>query len=166
MSPLKPVTLTTPDGVSRALRDTPGSRKLFFDRYGRSNFIEVAKERGDDILFEVAWLMMHDENGDPPQDLPLKRFLFGCSARARTEVFAAIMAAVSNGEQSKNELEALLTKAEKSLETPTGSDSGPSPSRPSDSATPSSGGDTPGTNSMPESSGTTSASGDSTTEPA
>jgi hypothetical protein len=147
MTPLKVVTLTTPDGVSREMRDTPGARKRIFDRYGEPNFIEIARSKGDWALFEVAYLMMYDRKGKPPEGLSLDEFMETASASSRTELLAAIMSAVSNGEKSKNELEALLTQAEKSI----GSVSGVSAGSVSDSASESSGGVTAGPNSMLES---------------
>ena len=155
MTPLKAVTLTTPDGVSRELRDTPGARKRIFDHFGEPNFIKIAEARGDWALFEVAYLMMYDRKGEPPAGLTLAQFMEDSSASSRTEVLAGIMAAVSNGDKSKNDLEALLKKAE---EESTGSPSGPSVPSASDSQTISSGGDTPSLNSTPESSGITSES--------
>ena len=150
MTPLKSVTLTTPDGVSRELRDTPGARKRIFEKFGEPNFIEIAKVRGDWALFEVAYLMMYDRKGNPPEGLTLEQFMEDASTSSRTELLAAIMAAVSNGEKSKNDLEALLKKAE---EASTGSTSGPSVPSASDSQTISSGGDTPSSNSTPEENG-------------
>ena len=55
MTPLKAVSLTTPDGVSRELRDTPGARKRIFDRFGEKDFRKLAVERGDWVLIEVAY---------------------------------------------------------------------------------------------------------------
>ena len=155
MTPLKAVTLTTPDGVSRELRDTPGARKRIFEKFGEPNFIKIAEARGDWALFEVAYLMMYDRKGNPPEGLTLDQFMEDSSTSSRTEMLAAIMAAVSNGEKSKNDLEALLKKAE---ETSTGSLSGPSVPSASDSQTINSGGATPSSNSTPESSDTTSGS--------
>ena len=161
MTPLNVVTLVTPDGVSREMRDTPGARKRIYDRYGEPNFIEIARMKGDWALFEVAWLMMHDRKGKPPEGLTLDEFMETASSASRTELLAAIMSAVSNGEKSKNELEALLTQAEASI----GSASGPSAGSASDSVNESSGGATPGPNSLPESTAITSESAPSTTAP-
>ena len=154
MTPLKPVVLVTPDGVSREVRDTPGARKRIFERYQESNFLKIAQERGDWALFEVAYLMMYDRKGRPPEGLTLDEFMEDSATASRAEILAAVMSAVTNGEKSKNELEALLTKAE--TEISTGSISGPSEPSASDSPTENSGGATPGPNSTPESSGTTS----------
>lgn len=115
MSPLKSVEITTSDGVVREMRDTPGARKRVYDRFGSSNIMEIAAKQGDWVLFEVAWLMMFDRQGNPPAGLPLTDFLESSAHEDRRELFAAIMAATSNGVRSKNEVEALLAKAETSL---------------------------------------------------
>lgn len=162
MTPLKPVTLTTPDGVSRELRDTPGARKRIFERYQESNFLKIAQERGDWALFEVAYLMMYDRKGRPPADLTLDEFMENTPTSARTEILATVMSAVTNGEKPKNELEALLAEQEKLI----GSTSGASPSSASDSQIANSGGAIPGPNLTPESNASTSETNSSTTEPA
>jgi hypothetical protein len=153
MTPLKAVTLTTPDGVSRELRDTPGARKRIFDRFQEKNFLTLARDRGDWVLIEVAYLMMYDRDGNPPKDLTLGHFMEDASAAAdSSELFAAVMSAVSNGTKTKNEIEVLLKKAQEAMEAETsiGSPSGLLTSSASDSPTPSSGGDTPGPNSPPD----------------
>lgn len=158
MTALKVVTLTTPDGVSREMRDTPGARKRIFDRFKEKNFINLAKEQGDWVLFEVAYLMMYDRDGNPPKDLTLGQLMEESSvASDSNELLAGIMSAVSNGARSKNELEALLKTAREALEREalTGLTSGVSVGSVSDSASESSGGATVGPSLTPESSATT-----------
>ena len=164
MTPLKAVTLATPDGVSRELRDTPGARKWIYERFGEKNFLALARERGDWVLVEVAYRMMFDQKGNPPKDLTLDQLMENSSAAADgSELFGAVMSAVSNGVRPKNEIEALLKEAmlaaeRMEMEKLTGLTSGLSLPSASDSQTISSGGDIPSSNSTPESSDTTSKS--------
>jgi hypothetical protein len=143
MNALQPVTLVTPDGVSRELRDTPGARKAIYDKYGESN-IQTLLARGDFMVFEIAYMMMHDEEGEPPKGLTLKRFMNCTPTAATTEVLAAVMSAATNGVKPKNEIEALIQKS-------IGLVSGALQLSASESATDNSGGDTVGPNSTPES---------------
>lgn len=113
MNAVKPVPLATPDGVERNLRCTAGALKRISERFGTQDFRGVAAEKGDWVLLEVAYYMMFDERGQPPKDLSLEWLLENTPQDATREVLAAIIAAYSQGAQSKNEVEALLNDAEK-----------------------------------------------------
>ncbi|OFX15272.1 MAG: hypothetical protein A2Z18_02570 [Armatimonadetes bacterium RBG_16_58_9] len=111
MNAVTPVPLTTPDGVERKLRCTPGALKRIKDKFGSSSFIEVSQREGDWALFVIAYYMMYDEQGRPPEDLSMEQLLEAAPSEAAEETMAAIISAASQGRKSKNEVEALIKAA-------------------------------------------------------
>ncbi|MHA2265148.1 MAG: hypothetical protein ACXAEN_22365 [Candidatus Thorarchaeota archaeon] len=149
MQAVKTVTLTTADGVERELRCTPGALKRIADEFGSSDFGKLAAERGDWVIFYVAYYMMYDADGNPP-DLTLGRFLEETPSDATEEVLAAVLSAASQGRKEKNELATLIHQATQSQ---TGLSSLPLDLSVSDSPSVNSGGVSPSPSSTPESTG-------------
>jgi hypothetical protein len=147
MMPTETVTFTTPDKVERVLRFTLGARKRIAEMFKEPNIQTVLNQFGDGALPDLAYCMMFDAAGDPPKGLDVKRFAEELDDA--TPLLAAIMSAVSKGAAPKNELEALLRKAqEMEAEKLIGSILGRSPFSASESQQPSSGG-VPTENSTP-----------------
>jgi hypothetical protein len=118
MNAVVPVTYQTADGVERVLRSTRGAKALIRERFGSVDVIDLLNKHSEEALFEIAWFMMHDEMGEPPKDLPLKKFMniTPASSESLAEVLAAITAAMSQGKQTKNELEAPMLEGLKRME--------------------------------------------------
>jgi hypothetical protein len=150
MQAVKPVSLTTPEGVERNLRATPGAMKRMADQFGTSDVMQLGVEKGDWVIFYLAYYMMYDEEGKPPNDLTLNAFIENSSSDDIEEILAAVLAAASQGKTEKNVLAAQIHEL---VESRTGLNSPPSPPSVSGSPPASSGGDSPLPNSTPEPTG-------------
>lgn len=102
------VPLMTPDGVQRAIRCTPGALKRIETRFGTADFMRAVRERGDWVVFEVAYLMMYDRDGKPPSDLTMEGFLEVVAYDDVAEVLGAICSAVEQGRKKKEDLEQMF----------------------------------------------------------
>jgi hypothetical protein len=150
MQAVKTVTLTTADGVDRNLRCTPGALKRIADEFGSSDFGRLATDKGDWVIFYVAYYMMYDSEGNPPNDMTLARFLEETPSDATEEVLAAVLSAASQGRKEKNELATLIHQA---TQNQTGLSSLPLDLSVSDSPSVNSGGVSPSPRSTPEPTG-------------
>lgn len=159
MSPIKPVTFTTPDGVERLLRASIGTKKLIHDQFGCSAQ-DALNQHGDGCLPDIAFALMHDEEGNPPEGITARKLAFSMAAEDTYALMGAVFAAFSNGRTSPNDMEAALRTAiatenevaqvlEKLEQMSIGSTSGDSADNLSDSPIESSGGDTSNVRSMP-----------------
>lgn len=144
MTAVTPVLLADHMGVERELRFTPGARKRIAERFGTENLLQVARDKGDWALYEAAWIMMFDKQGQAPAGLTLEEWMEGCSGTETKELAAAILSAVSQGRTSKNAIEEMLGAAmEAMLVEQTGSPSGLTAASVSSLPIPNSGGDAP-----------------------
>lgn len=152
MNAVKPTPFTTPDGVQRELRSTPGARKLIVDLTGMQ--LKPALDKYDSGAYpEILFALLHDSKGNPPDGITVEYLRWNLSDSDGVEIMASIMAAYSNGKLEKKDLEPMLKKA-MSAETGTGSKSGASAPSSSESPTNNSGGDTLSVSLTPESSAT------------
>lgn len=164
MLPTDPVTYKTPDGVERALRFTLGARKRIAIAFpGCGSDVQVALAQcGDGALPEIAYACMYDEDGNPPVGLTAARLAESLDGDDAIALMAAVMSAAGKGRTPKNEIEALLRKAQQTeIERLTGISFGASPGSASESQ-PANSGASLSENSMPSATGTESASGSPT----
>ena len=101
----------TPDGVERFLRSTRGSKSLMRQKFGPNKDItEVLNEFGEEAMFDIAYFMMFDQNGNPPEGLTVTQFMHMTpnTNEATASVMAAIMSAVTQGKVEKKEIEPLM----------------------------------------------------------
>ncbi len=146
MNAVVPIEFTTPDGVTRTLRATNGARRRIAEHFGELDVQQILAKNGDGALSEIAYLMMFDEDGKPP-NISLAKFSELIPWGDGTALLALVLSAFSQGRTSPNEMEAQLKAVQElSLKIPmsTGSDSGPSVATASDSPT-----ETSGTDSSP-----------------
>ena len=151
MNLVKPVVLTTPDGVDRELRFTLGARKRIVDRFGMD--MQSALNKYDSGAYpEILFALMHDSKGQPPVGVSVDELSESLAPEDGPEILAAILSAASQGKKTKNELEPLIRAAmDAAMMQTTGSTSGASPLAPLDSPTNNSGGDILTAKSLPES---------------
>jgi hypothetical protein len=143
MNAVVPIEFTTPDGVIRTIRATNGARRRIAKHFGELDVQKILAENGDGALSEIAYLMMFDSDGNPP-DISLAKFSESLPWGDGTALLALVLSAFSQGQTSPNEMEAQLKAVQElSLKIPTsiGSDSGPSVGTASDSPTETSGTD-------------------------
>ena len=141
MNAVVPIEFTTPDGVTRTIRATNGARRRIAKHFGELDVQKILSTHGDGALSEIAWFMMFDANGNPP-NISLEAFSESLPWGDGTALLALVLSAFSQGQTSPNEMEAsLLAVQELSRKTPTdiGLDSGPSAATASDSPTETSG---------------------------
>lgn len=151
MRAVNPVMLTIADGVERQLRWSLGTRKRFKERFGTFDIAALTTQHGDEIVPEIAYLMMFDANGQPPP-FSLDWFTETMPPEAMEGMMTVIFSALIQGAKSPNEILAALqevTQASQNTETATGSTSGPSAEPASDSQTGKSGTDYSNVKSMP-----------------
>lgn len=109
------VPYTTPDGAERKLRFSHFVKDEIGLRYGLGkNLFDIMAEKGQGVIVEIAYLMMHDEELRPPPDLTLNRLRGTLSPHGFQELFGAVSSAFSNGEISKNDGETLFQELQKS----------------------------------------------------
>lgn len=109
MMPTENVTYTTPDGVERILRFTLGARRRIAEWFNEPDVIVILQKISDGALPDIAYAMMYDAAGDPPEGLDRKTFAE--SLDDGVPLLAAVMSAVGKGATPKNELEAMLREA-------------------------------------------------------
>lgn len=163
MMPTERVTYTTPDGVERELRFTLGARKRIAEKFGMPDIKGIFATFGDGALPDLAYAMMFDAHGKPPA---LDIVEFAENTDDPLPLLAALMSAATKGRTPKNELEALLRKAQQmEVEKLIGSTFGASPDSASDSQLKNSGG-SPNPNLTHSATDTAIASAQPTTAPA
>jgi hypothetical protein len=105
-----PVPYTTPDGAERNLRFSQGAKRRIATRFGAAKPLDqIMADHGDNAILEFAYFMMYDPDGKPPADLTLDQFFENFAPQGMTELIAACMSAVVQGETPKNELETMLS---------------------------------------------------------
>lgn len=143
MNAVVPVEFELADGSKRQIRATNGARRRIANHFGESDLQKILTEKGDGALGEVAYLMMFDADGNPP-NISMARFTESLPWSDGTKLLALVFSAFSQGQISPNEMEAQLNAVQElsqKLETNTGLNSGASAESPSDSPTPNSGTD-------------------------
>lgn len=145
MNAVVPIEFIASDGVARQVRWTLGARKALKEKFGHANVWKLAADNGDEIIPEIAHIMMADEDGNPP-DISLARLANTMTPEAGVDLFAKLLSACTQGKQSPNEILDQLTQAVEAAKLiqetmNTGSDSGPSAATASDSPTETSGTD-------------------------
>lgn len=142
-TPSKPVYFETPDGVKRELRFTFGARKRIVDRFGMQ-IVPALNKYDLAALPELLYCLMFDEDGNPPENLNIGRWIENQDLARAPEMMVTLMDAVAQGRAEKKELEALerMIRAgmEEQIRTLTGSISGPSDTSASASPSENSGG--------------------------
>lgn len=136
------VTFKTPDGVERTARWTLGTAKRLYAKYG-SDLRAALNEFGDALIPELVHQCLYVD-GQPPSDLSLMQLEEMSTEADLQEYLAVFMEAQTQGAVSKNVLAprlkaAMEARAKEELAKLTGSDSGASEPKSSDSATLSSG---------------------------
>lgn len=132
-----PVTITTPDQVSRVLRLTFGAQKRISDRVGNPEIPEVAKDlaNASDLytinyiasnLVDLAYCLVYNEDGTPPSDLTLEK-MREMYPPDDPELFGAVVEAMSRGKKKQQEMSKALQGLEDALIKTIGSRSGASP---------------------------------------
>jgi hypothetical protein len=107
---VNPVPFTTPDGAERNLRFSQGAKRRIGNRFGaRKPIQQIMQEHGEDSIIEIAWLLMFDEDGKPP-DITLDRFFETFPPGAMLDLMSSVMSAISNAETPKNEIETLFNQ--------------------------------------------------------
>ncbi len=143
MNVVVPVEFTSPDSVTRKIRATNGARRRIAAHFGEADIQKILREKGDGALGEIAYLMMFDADGNPP-DISMARFTESLPWGEGTKLLALVLAAFSQGQTSPNEMEAQLNAVQElsqSSTISTGSNSGDSAESPLDSPAPNSGTD-------------------------
>ena len=149
MSAVVPIAYATPDGVECRLRWTLGSRKRMKSRFGQFEIQQIVKEHGDEVIPEIAYLMMFDENGAPPK-ITVEQLTEAIQPDEVLPLYSAIFSACMQGKESPNEilerwnkLPGMVEQLQEALSklTNTGSNSGDSVDSALDSATETSGTD-------------------------
>lgn len=145
MNIVVPIQITTPDGVERTLRATLGARKRIRNTF-KCDMQEALNVYGDGALPEIAFSLMHDAKGKPPEGITAEELAESIAPEDALSLMSAILAAFSQGKTDPNEVEALLTRLREmdqtKEQTNTGSTSGDSVTAASElPIAPSSGGD-------------------------
>ncbi len=96
-----------PDGTKRHVRATNGARRRIANHFGELDVQKILIEKGDAALGEIAYFMMYDENGKPPE-ISMERFTESLTWDAGVTLLALVMAAFTQGKTSPNEMLALL----------------------------------------------------------
>lgn len=104
MNAITPVKYTTPDGVERELRATLGARKRIAARFKQSDVMKIVSQFGDGSLPEIAYALMYDSKGNPPQGLDVVEFAESLDTEDATDLFAHILSAFQRGRTSPNEI--------------------------------------------------------------
>lgn len=148
MTTVKPVLLTTGDGVEREIRFTLGARKRMAERFGTESLQEILNRLGDGAVSGLVYCCMYDRDGKPPAGLAEEAFAEMLPGNASGELLATFFSAVTQGEVPKNVIEARITAALR--ESIIGSGSGASEPSASDLPPPISGMVLPSPSSAPE----------------
>ncbi len=151
MNLVVPVEFEMADKTKRQIRATNGARRRIANHFGESDLQKILSEKGDGALGEVAYLMMFDADGNPP-NVSMARFTEALPWSDGTKLLALILAAFSQGQTSPNEMEAQLLAVQElsqKVETNTGLSTEPSAGSASDSPMPNSGMDSSNAKSIP-----------------
>ena len=151
MNAVVPVEFVTPDGVTRQIRATNGARRRIAAHFGEPNVQKILADKGDGALSEIAYMMMYDADGKPPE-ISLARFSESLSWGDGMALLALVLSAFSQGQTSPNEMQAQLTAVQElsqTMATDTGLTSGDSAASASGLQIVSSGTDTSNVRSMP-----------------
>jgi hypothetical protein len=146
MNAVVPIEFMTPDGVTRTIRATNGARRRIAKHFGELDVQKILAENGDGALSEIAYFMLFDANGNPP-NISLEAFSESLPWGDGTALLALVLSAFSQGQTSPNEMEAQLKAVQElsqKIPTITGLESGPSADTALDSPT-----ETSGTDSSP-----------------
>lgn len=156
MHVVKPIVISLPDGSERELRFTLGARKRIQEIFGMD--LKAALEKHQDgALPRILFALMHDADGNPPA-VSINWLEENLPADSAVEVMAAIVSAAGQGKVSKKEIEDLMQMRIGMSGSPTGSTTGLSVPKSSESATEISGGDTSNVKLAPGSAATTDSS--------
>jgi len=121
-----PVTITTPDGVERALRFTLGARRRI-SRDLAKPFADVMSTLTDEDLPTFLYHCLFDEDGNPPAGLSITKLEESYEPSDTKALLADLISAMSQGNVKKNEALTMIDQLSRRTTIPTGSPSGDSP---------------------------------------